>query len=101
MENVGKQPQSEVPITNSEEEGRAFAHCQWLYGEGRNRKFCRNPVEPGRDWCRRHMVKVYLPASQHQKALERPKEKLEMNKARRMTTRTFSSAGVKADWQGL
>ncbi len=80
MKNVEKQSQRQGPLTNSEEEGREFDHYQWLYGKGGDREFCRDPVEPGRVWCRRHMVKVYLPASQHQKILERLKEKLEMQK---------------------
>ena len=78
MENVEKQPQTRGLRINSEEEERAFAHCQWLYGEGRDREFCRDPVEPGRVWCRRHTEIVYKPASQWHKAREKLEKKLEV-----------------------
>ena len=58
-----------------------FSHCQWIYGEEGTRDFCRNPAEQGMSWCRQHMVKVYLPAPQRQKAMEKLEEKLEMKKA--------------------
>jgi hypothetical protein len=72
MEKIEKPTQRWKDVVNSAEKEQTFEHCQWLYGEGRNREFCRNPVEPGRVWCRRHM-KLVLP----QKAEERLEMKLE------------------------
>ena len=77
MEYVEKQPQPQGSLTDSEEEGRAFDHCQWLYGDGRNREFCGDVVEPGRLWCRRHMEIVCIAASQRKKAEEKLEKKLE------------------------
>jgi len=58
-------PQNDA--TELAENKQAFSHCQWLYGEGSNREFCVNPVEPGKVWCRKHMEIVYVSAFQRQK----------------------------------
>ena len=77
MEKIEKATRRWKDVVNSAEKEQTFDHCQWLYGEGRNREFCRNPVEPGRVWCRRHMKRVYMRVSLPQKAEERLEKKLE------------------------
>ena len=59
----------------ADEEPR-FNHCQWLYGEGHDRKFCRNPAERGQSWCSQHMEKVFVSASFRQKAVDKLYKKL-------------------------
>ena len=41
----------------------AIRHCQWLYGDGRNRKFCRKPLVPGEVWCEKHGKRIYASAA--------------------------------------
>jgi hypothetical protein len=47
------------PIIKLHDSDPKFHHCQWLYGEVRDRKFCQNFVEHGEVWCRYHHEKVY------------------------------------------
>ncbi len=54
-----------------------FSHCQWLYGEARDREFCRNRAEPGKVWCRHHMEVVYIRVSGWNGAKEGLEKKLE------------------------
>ncbi len=76
METVEKHSKRQAPRTDTEGKERMFAHCQWLFGEGRDREFCRNPTEPRQMWCLEHMKAVYVPASKRQKAEEMLEKKM-------------------------
>ncbi len=40
-----------------------FRHCQWLYGDGRDRKFCCEAVGRGEVWCEKHGKQIYASAA--------------------------------------
>ena len=81
MENGNKHVQPRSDVVKMADKEPCFSHCQWIYGEGSDREFCRNSAEQGMPWCRQHMVKVYVPASQRQKTLDKLEKQLEMQKA--------------------
>ena len=59
-----------------------FSHCQWLYGEGRHRRFCGNSVRPGEAWCRLHWERVYIPEALRKKTVEKLDKSLAKQEAK-------------------
>ena len=57
-----KKTSSSSLIIKMPEDAPIFRHCQWITGEGKKKKFCRRPVQPGETWCSEHKEKVYAPA---------------------------------------
>ncbi len=57
-------------MSKSEYTGR---HCQWLFGEPRERNFCTASANPGEVWCKEHKRQVYVAGSAYKpKAPPRP-----------------------------
>jgi hypothetical protein len=52
-----------------------FRHCQWLYGDGVDRNFCRSPVARGEIWCRDHLEIVYMPRGMRERKFEKLSKK--------------------------
>ncbi len=63
---VPKTPRANRSSTRSEERWimtkpeKNSRHCQWLYGEPRERNFCETPVGLGEVWCQKHKELVYV-----------------------------------------
>ena len=53
-----------------------FRHCQWLYGNGRDRNFCHEPVRRGEVWCEKHGKRTHASAAA-QKRFDNKLEKQE------------------------
>jgi Tfp pilus assembly protein PilF len=44
-----------------------FRHCQWLYGNGRDRNFCCELVRQGEVWCEKHRKRIFASAAVQKK----------------------------------
>lgn len=63
-------------IRKMSEEDPVFGHCQWIHGDGRDREFCRKPVDLGEVWCGYHREQVFLRGSVRDKILKRMKKNI-------------------------
>ena len=55
------------PILKLSDVEPTFRHCQWLYGDGRDREFCCEPVGRGEVWCGKHGKQIYASAAVQKK----------------------------------
>ena len=53
-----------------------FRHCQWLFGEGIDRNFCRKTVARGEIWCQNHLQIVYMPQFVRKRTLKKMNKKV-------------------------
>ena len=81
MEDDIKHTLSRRSIIKLMDEAPRYSHCKWIYGEGRNREFCRNPVMNGMSWCSKHTEEVFQPTALRRRALKDQERKMVKQRA--------------------
>jgi len=81
MEDDIKHSLSRSSIIKLLDKAPPYKHCKWIYGEGRDREFCRNPVMNGMSWCGKHVEEVFQPTALRRRVLNEQERKMVKQKA--------------------